>query len=198
MIILSFFDSSGAWSKPYSDAGYDVHRIDLTLGSDIRDFEPEAFRSTYGPVHGILAAPPCTDFAGSGARWWAEKDKDGRTAESLALIDCLIEAIHTLTPSWYAIENPVGRLSKLRPMLGQPFYFQPHYYGDAYTKKTGLWGEFCHDLPRNDVEPVMYTTKNGKRGSWQWAKLGGKSDRTKALRSITPAGFAQAFFEVNP
>ena len=38
----------------------------------------------------------------------------------------------------------------------------------------------------------------GKRGSWQWAKLGGKSERTKRLRSQTPRGFALAFAEANP
>lgn len=39
----------------------------------------------------------------------------------------------------------------------------------------------------------MYETKNGKRGSWMWANLGGKSERTKELRSITPMGFSRAF-----
>ena len=35
----------------------------------------------FDTVYGILAAPPCTDFAGSGAQYWKTKDEDGRTKE---------------------------------------------------------------------------------------------------------------------
>jgi len=47
------------------------------------------------------------------------------------------------------------------------------------------------------VEPVYFckTSKTGKvmRGSWMWANLGGKSERTKELHNVAPAGFARAF-----
>jgi len=39
-----------------------------------------------GTIDAILAAPPCTDFASSGAQYWPEKDRDGRTAYSLELV----------------------------------------------------------------------------------------------------------------
>ena len=90
-------------------------------------------------------------------------------------------------------ENPVGRLPRLVPELGKPrMYFNPCDYGDPYTKKTGLWGDFNTNLPKNPVEPERVC----KQGSWV-QKLGGKSERTKELRSMTPPGFAQAFFEAN-
>ena len=196
--ILSLFDESGIWSQPYVDAGYIVDRWDLQRGKDVRDLEPHEYAQIdCGPIWGILAAPPCTDFASSGARWWADKDKDGRTGEALRLIDATLAIGDVLQPAWWALENPVGRLTRLRPQLGKPWYFQPWWYGDAYTKKTGLWGDFNRDMKRNEVEPIMYES-NGKRGSWQWAKLGGKSERTKRLRSQTPRGFALAFAEANP
>ena len=70
--------------------------------------------------------------------------------------------------------------------------FNPCDFGDAYTKRTLLWGEFT--LPqKTPVEPVRVCSQ----GSWI-QKLGGKSARTKMLRSMTPAGFARAFFEANP
>ena len=96
-------------------------------------------------------------------------------------------------PVFWALENPVGRL---RRYLGPPrLIFNPCDYGDEYTKKTCLWGEF--NMPvKNPVEPVMYE-RGGKKGSWMWANLGGKSERTKELRSITPLGFAKAFYEAN-
>lgn len=158
-------------------------------------------------VHGLMLAPVCTDFTISGARWWPEKDADGRTAESLKLVDECLLLVDLLMPTWWVLENPVGRLATLRPSLGAPrLYFQPcHYAGhadvpdtDAYTKKTGLWGNFNENLERAPIEPRMVTLANGKRGSWMWAKLGGKSARTKELRSVTPQGFARAFAKANP
>ena len=70
--------------------------------------------------------------------------------------------------------------------------FDPCDYGDPYTKKTLLWGSFAVPEP-NRVEPI----RSCKQGSWI-QKLGGKSEKTKTLRSITPPGFAKAFFEANP
>lgn len=183
--ILSLFDYSGNWPKFYKENGYEVYQVDVKLGIDILELTPEDLP---GEVYGILAAPPCTDFSGSGAQYWKQKDVDGRTSASLALVDKTLEIIEWCDPKFWALENPVGRLSKLRPALGNPWYFQPHWYGDAYTKKTGLWGNFNKELPRNDVQPDP--------NSWIM-KLGGKSERTKELRSMTPLGFAKAFYTAN-
>ena len=46
--------------------------ISTTTSGDISLLNPLDF----GPVHGILAAPPCTHFAVSGARWWKRKGPD--------------------------------------------------------------------------------------------------------------------------
>lgn len=62
---------------------------------------------------------------------------------------------------------------------------------NLYTKKTGLWGNFV--MPdKRPIPPI----KVCNQGSWL-QKLGGKSDKTKNERSLTPAGFAKAFFEAN-
>jgi site-specific DNA-cytosine methylase len=183
--ILSLFDYSGNWPSFYKEAGYEVYQIDIKLGIDILTITPDDLPDN---VYGILAASPCTDFSGSGAQYWKAKDLDGRTDASLALVDKTLEIIEWCDPEFYAIENPVGRLSKLRPQLGSPWYFQPHWYGDAYTKKTGLWGKFNKDLVRNKVKPDP--------NNWIM-KLGGKSERTKELRSMTPLRFAKAFYEAN-
>ena len=93
----------------------------------------------------------------------------------------------------------MGRLANLRGTglrqahLGPPkLIFQPHHYGDPYTKKTCLWGNFNPLLPRYDTQPERVCTQ----GSWL-QRLGGSSERTKELRSMTPAGFASAFFTAN-
>lgn len=63
---------------------------------------------------------------------------------------------------------------------------------NAYTKKTGLWGEFNANLVKKSIAPC----KGAPQGS-PLQRLGGKSDKTKNKRSETPFGFAQAFFEAN-
>ncbi len=183
-VILSLCDYSGEWSRPYAEAGYFVQRVDLKLGQDVRQLEFP------GLVRGILAAPPCTAFAGSGAQYWRAKDAGGATLEGLALVDACLRFVAVCRPAWWALENPVGRL---RRWLGPPrLMFDPCDFGDPYTKRTLLWGDFTAPAKRS-VAPV----RSSPQGSWI-QRLGGKSERTKTLRSVTPAGFARAFFEANP
>jgi hypothetical protein len=199
-VIVSLFDHSGEWSRPYREAGYQVVHFDIKepggfgWSYDIADFSVEFLTEELGldTVYGILAAPPCTHFTVSGAQYWPEKDADGRTDAMIELVYTVFRCVELFAPKFWVFENPVGRLPKLIPELGRPWYFQPHWFGDAYTKKTGLWGRFYTDLERNDVEPVRAC----EAGSWLM-KLGGKSEKTKALRSVTPPGFAQAFFGAN-
>lgn len=178
-IILDLCGGTGSWSRPYKEAGYDVRLITLP-DYDVLTYEPPE------NVYGILAAPPCTDFASSGARWFSEKDKDGRTIQSMGVLIAVLEIIAKSQPSFWALENPVGRIRRWmhKPVMS----FNPCDYGDPYTKKTLLWGKF--NIPeRCYVEPT--------EGSKMWRCYGGKSDRTKMMRSITPPGFAKAFFKAN-
>lgn len=207
--ILSLCDFSGNWSRPYVEAGYRVFTVDLKeseqidFGSihmprDVRFLEyiGSQKRDLKYPIHGIICAPPCTAFAGSGAQYWPAKDKDGRTLEGLSIVDACLRAVAIYNPKWWVLENPVGRL---RRWIGPPsFSFNPCDFGgwgdesDAYTKKTLLWGNFVKPELR-PVEPVRVCSQ----GSWV-QKLGGSSERTKELRSMTPNGFARAFFAANP
>ena len=184
-IILDLCGGTGAWSRPYAEAEYDVRIIDpLVNGQDVR-----LFRRLDVPVHGILAAPPCTVFAGSGAKWKALRPTS-EVLEGLSVVDSCIRIIRAHTSNdlkFWAVENPIGWL---RDYLGPPdAYFDPCDYGDPYTKRTCLWGKFR--MPeRCPVEP--------SQGSKMHLQYGGRSGKTKTMRSVTPPGFARAFFEVNP
>ena len=193
-ICLSLFDWSGNWSRPYAENGYRVLLVDIKWGIDIMFWNYEAIPKDQVKV--ILAAPPCTDFCIAGARFWKQKDEDGVTEKSCDLVAQTLEIIDYFQPPIWALENPVGRLPTFFSRLGKPWYFHPWEFGDAYTKKTCLWGQF--NIPKkNPVKPIMYTNSAGKRGSFHWACLGGKSEKTKEIRSLTPAGFSKAFFEAN-
>jgi hypothetical protein len=178
MTILSLCDFTGEWSRPYRAAGYDVIQVDLQHGHDVR------LLRHVGPVRGILAAPPCTEFASSGSRWWAGKG-DAPLISGLSVVDACMRIIFVHKPLWWALENPVGRL---RDFIGEPaMAFDPCDYGDPYTKRTLLWGTFRR--PRR--HPVEAT--EGSR-----MHLLPPSPQRAALRSVTPAGFAQSFYEANP
>lgn len=188
-IIISLFDYTGSWPSFYSKAGYQVIQIDIKNGIDILNWNYKDIDKN--AVCGILAAPPCTDFAVSGAQYWKIKDSDGRTEKSIQLVKKALEIIEYFNPEFWAIENPVGRLNKLIPEIGKPYYFNPCDFGDPWTKKTGLWGKF--NIPSKKViDPMNWADQ----GSWTQL-LGGKSERTKELRSITPAQFSFAFFMAN-
>jgi site-specific DNA-cytosine methylase len=186
--ILSLFDASGEWARPWQEAGYDVHTFDIQTGEDINDFSAEyLLENGYGDLNiwGILAAPPCTDFASSGAQFWAKKDAKGQTEISNELVMQVIRTVNFLQPKIWAMENPVGRIAKLNNLPPAHLTFDPNYYGDPYTKKTLLWGNFENNLPLAPVEPT--------EGS-KIIKLSGKD---KYSRSLTPEGFAYAFFMAN-
>jgi hypothetical protein len=185
--VLSLFDRTGVWAQPYRDRGDLVHCVDLSRGEDVR-LIPYPFE----PADVILAAVPCTEFAGSGARWWASKGDDALTG-ALSLLDATMRIIWANQPSVWAIENPVGRLTDY---IGAPrFIFDPHEFAgwadepdtEAYTKRTCLWGRFAIPQKRT-VPPVLGSMMH---------KLPPSDDRAD-LRSVTPQGFSRAFAEANP
>ena len=185
-VILDLCSGSGEWSRPYLENGYRVLRFDTEYtGHDIRLLKLAGIPDK---IYGILAAPPCQHLAVSGAKYWESKG-DAALIESLSIVDACIRLVKLTNPVFWVLENPVGRL---KHYLGNPImYFHPYEFGDPYTKKTCLWGEFNEPV-KTPVKPERVC----KQGSWIM-KLGGSSQKTKFLRSMTPAGFARAFYEAN-
>ena len=177
--ILSLCDGTGAWAEPYREAGYTIFPIDIKAGQDIRLLD------ALSNIHGVLAAPPCTHLSASGARWWEGKGVSA-LLEALSIVDACLRIVLVVKPVWWCLENPVGRLSTY---LGPPVLtFQPYEFGDPYSKRTCLWGNFNTELKKTPVEPT------DKDRIW---RIGPSPDRG-TVRSITPTGFAKAFFEANP
>jgi hypothetical protein len=180
-IILDLCGGTGAWSRPYKEAGYDVILIDPKHDTgDVRLLEKFDW-----PIHGVLSAPPCTHLSSSGARWYKAKGIQA-LKEAMSIVDACLRAVVIYNPVFWCLENPVGRLSRF---LGKPLmYFNPCDYGDPWTKKTCLWGRF-NQPKKNPVEPVPMS----ENPIWNMSP----SEDRGAKRSITPPGFAKAFFEAN-
>ena len=176
MLILDLCGGTGAWSKPYADAGYLVKIIDRVTGRDARLLQRES------GVWGILAAPMCTVFSYARNRY---PPSDAELLEALSLVDACVRITyaHRQGLKWWALENPVN---KLRRYLGPPVLtFRQWEYGDAGEKPTGIWGDFT--APRKTPKPR--TKASTFRTQYENAR---------PEDAITPPNFARAFFEANP
>ena len=87
----------------------------------------------------MIAHPPCTHLAVSGAAWFEKKRADGRQQ---AGIDLFLAFANAPIPK-FCIENPVGIMSSLWRKPDQTI--QPFYFGDKFQKTTHLW---LQNLPR--------------------------------------------------
>jgi len=122
-------------------------------------------------------------FAVSGNRW---PRTEANMLEALSVVDACLRMVAIYRPVWWALENPIGKLVNY---LGSPaMYFDPCEYGDPYTKRTALWGTFQQPYKVNRVPALAGSAMH---------RLPPSPDRA-ALRSVTPTGFARAFFEANP
>ena len=135
--------------------------------------------------------PPCTHLAVSGARWFKEKQADGRQQSA---IDFFLKL--TKLPFPWAIENPVGIMSKHYRKPDQ--IIQPYQFGDPERKTTCLW---LHDLPQllptNIVDVNFYETKHGNKQTniHRGMGYGWNTPECKKERSKTFPGIAAAMAE---
>lgn len=133
----------------------------------------------------VIAFPPCTDLAVSGAKWFAQKRADGRQQASIAFFmefanaDC--ERI--------AIENPIGIMSSHWRKPDQVIH--PWQFGHPEQKSTCLWLRGLSLLREtNNVKEDMLALPKNQRERLHY--LPPSADRAK-LRSKTFEGIAQAF-----
>lgn len=207
-IILDLCGGTGNWSRPYKENGYDV-RVITFPDHDVRDYHPPK------NVYGILAAPPCTMFS------IARNDKTARVPRDLELglsivkscyriiEECLIDPYKVSENSlkFWALENP--KTGYLKRFLGNPpLTFDPSEYGDEHTKKTAVWGMFNDPVKTTKAKTLTGDENNYVKSVERYfdrykhlipdgyKEKTGLSMRT-IVRSITPQGFARAFYKAN-
>lgn len=216
MIIWSLFDGSGIMGYPWAIAGHKVYCFNSSKGNHGEYFVKMQHENiTYvdswisevwdpqgcGKPDIIFSFPDCTMLAGSG-----EKHERSDEDIDLAVANARVaEALGNHYSCPWMVENPVGKLST--EWRKPDYYFDPFQFGgylsgyeeqyhprmplfDAYTKKTAIWMGNGMTMPEH--RPVPHIGK-----FWGWAYLGGRSEKTKQLRSLTPRGFAKAVYEAN-
>lgn len=134
----------------------------------------------------LIAHPPCTHLASSGARWFHAKRLDGRQDEGIAFFLSLAQAPIPRR----CIENPVGIMSTLYKRPDQ--IIQPWQFGHAATKTTCLWLENLPPLSPTHIvgKGDRHTTRGGKSLP-AWYNIPPRPDRGK-MRSLTFPGIARA------
>jgi len=221
-VAVFLFDYTGIMAEPWRKAGYECYIVDrqhkagthevperpglFKVGADIR-FGWLCKPSLAKRVRFLGSFPECTNVAVSGAAHFKKKGPRA-LALSLDLFGTCQELGRSIGCPYF-IENPISTFSTY---CGKPDYmFDPYEYGgyidpteavhptypdniadrDGYTKKTCLWTGGGFIMP--DKRPVPHQSGN----SLQHTKLGGKSLKTKNIRSATPRGFAEAIFRAN-
>lgn len=196
-------DEAHIWSSPREHApGYHYQGDVMDIIGDDWDL--------------VIAHPPCTDLSQAGARYWREKQADGRQLAAFKFFFAMIT--QPRERAYVAVENPAGIMSSAFRRPDQ--VVQPFMFGDPLRKKTCLWyreawipGKFTRDLrldslphlvADNPVTPTGRVATGG--GSWRTDKANGKTGmnnwedsqgraRRHILRSLTPEGFARAASE---
>lgn len=222
-IILDLCGGTGAWSRPYMQNDYDVRVITLpdydvnetVFSKDSIEFRgKKMMRVEKKDVYGILSAPPCTMFSIARNDTTAKEKRNMRlgmqTVNSCLRIihECLYDNYRVGNGlKFWALENPAS--GYLKRFLGKPpFIFDPSEYGDKHTKKTAIWGMF--NEPKKTTKAI---TLKGDENNYvksvekyfdkykhlipiEYREKTGLSMRT-IVRSITPQGFARAFYKAN-
>lgn len=152
----------------------------------------------------IIAFPPCTHLAVSGAKYFEQKRKDGRQREGIEFFCQFLN----LNCEKVVIENPIGIISgnyikKWFPDLAEQYHLpikptqiiQPYQFGHPYTKSTCLWLKGVEPLKPTEILEKPESgwlnqsfTKDGRYGGF-------KSFNSAKERSKTFEGIAKAMAE---
>jgi hypothetical protein len=199
--ILHLCADIGSDSYIYRTKGYKV----ILVGKDIG---VENF-STSEPIHGIIANPVCTEF--SFAKM-AHNNGVGDHEAGLFLVKHCQRIIEECKPVWYYIENPAT--GRLKDFLGTPdFIYEPYEFGDPWTKKTALFGNFIKPIKTHTWDSCtklagLYTRPNRPKPSLTFMHKSHKQfipsfepfnvKDDMSFRSLCSQGFAREFFKYNP
>jgi site-specific DNA-cytosine methylase len=197
MRVLVACEYSGIVRDAFADKGHYAVSCDLLPTESVKSegyhYQGDVRDILYDSWDMMIAHPPCTYLAVSGARWFDE-DKHGDKAWERKQLR--LEAIDFVNLLWnsgipkIAIENPVGFLSSMWKKPSQ--IVQPYYFGDTEYKNICLWLKGLPLLEKtNVVEPTVYGYRNnkkqGKTKVYYTHKCNIPKDRSKFFTGIAKA-----------
>lgn len=190
MRVLIACEFSGTVRDAFLKLGHDAMSCDLEP-TDVPGphYQGDVFDIINDGWDLMIAHPPCTHLAVSGARHFAKKIADGRQQQG---IDFFMKLANSDIPR-YAIENPVGIMSSKWRKPDQ--IIQPWHYGHKATKATCLWLKGLPLLtPTNIVDKGEFVVfPSGKRMSKWYADSAKHSPKEREkIRNKTFQGIADA------
>jgi len=197
MRVLIACEYSGAVRDEFIKLGHDAMSCDL-LPTDAPGphYQGDVFDIINDGWDMMIAFPPCTHLALSGAAWFEQKIKDGRQEEGLQFVRDLMNA----NIPKIAIENPIGIISSRIKKYNQ--IIQPYYFGDPFQKSTCLWLKGLQPLKRTNVvncgefkEWIDKKTGKKKRQPLWFFEALSQGDLRWKIRSQTFPGIAKAMAE---
>ena len=185
----------------FEKLGFDAWSCDLqeNRNPNAKHYKGNVFDIINDGWDAMIAFPPCTHLAVSGAAWFEQKRKDGRQQEGIKFFMDIINA----PIKHIAVENPVGIMSKIYRKPSQ--IIQPYYFGDEVQKTTCLWIKNLPLLYHNSIPNLfdsevthvdkgeIITFDSGRRMTKWFSETFNvpKQERAK-VRSKTFPGIAQA------
>ena len=195
MRVLIACEESQAVTKEFRDRGHEAFSCDILPSSGTLPeyhLQQDVVPLLKQDWDLIIAFPPCTHLASSGAAWFAEKRRDGRQQEG---IDFFMLFTNLSAPK-VVIENPVGIMSSTYRKPDQ--IIQPWWFGDPFEKRTCLWLKGVEPLvATNEVKPAPRSEYASGRTMPTWYADAWRlppAERSKA-RSKTFPGIAKAMAE---
>lgn len=193
MRVLVACEYSGVVRRAFAARGHEAYSCDLDPSEDDSPFHYQCpVETILGQWHWdlMIAHPPCTHLAISGARWFKEKpEKAALQAEALDFVRLLLNA----PIDKICLENPISVIST---QIRKPDQIvQPWQFGHEASKPTCLWLKNLPLLvPTKIVGKGEYVTTKGGNRIPKWYNLPPSPDRGK-LRSRTFEGIAEAMAE---
>jgi hypothetical protein len=178
MRVLVACEFSGTVRRAFRERGDDAWSCDILPAEDASPYHYQTdVRDVLGMGWDLMVAhPPCTHLAVSGARHFARKRQDGSQAEALAFVRLLLAA----PIPRIALENPVSIISSAIRKPDQ--IVNPFQFGDPVSKKTCLWLKGLPLLvPTQIVQGSVYHTAPSGRRYPDWhQKTGGGSGHQRS------------------
>lgn len=187
MKVLVACEESQAVCKAFRELGHEAYSCDIqpcSGGHPEWHIQADARELLKLRWDLIIAHPPCTDLAVSGAMWFKQKREDGRQQ---AAIDFFMKFVNADCPK-IAVENPVCIMSTVYRKPDQ--IINPWQFGHPEQKKTCLWLKglpLLHETNNVYDEMMRLPKKQRERNHY----LPPSADRAK-LRSKTYTGIAKA------